>query len=375
MGRRGDNIFQRKDGRWEARYAVGKDNRGSTKYRSVYGKTYSEAKEKRRSEMQKMYVPKSTGLFSDVIERWMQEKETELKEQTIRKYRLCIETHILPYFGRMRLTSVSESIVEEFLKEKRQCGRADGKGGLSQNTVRGISIILQAILNFAYDRKFDLSCAIKIKKPKNVKKTVSVLKLDEQRRLEKALLEDPHNENLAIYLALCTGLRIGEVCALRWQDVDFAGRRLHVSSTVVRNRDGAMTIDTPKSETSIRTIPTSSVLLQLLKGECRHSSSSYLFTAPKKGTFLNPRTLQYQFKALLKRCSLPAVTFHALRHTFATRWIECGMDVKSLSEVLGHASVQITLDIYVHSSEQRKREAIEKITGQISGQETAESIV
>ncbi len=369
MGRRGENIFKRKDGRWEARFAVGRNAAGAVRYRSVYGKTYSEAKEKRRVAMQSSYTPKSQVLFADVILKWLAEKEKDVKEQSARKYRLSVETHILPYFGTMKASEISEETVEDFLKEMKEHGRLDGKGGLSQNTVRGLSIILQSIVDYAYQKRLGIPQTIRIKKPKLHKRAVAVLNHDEQRRLEAAICEDPHNASLAIYLALGTGLRIGEVCALRWIDVDFAGRKLQIRGTVIRTKEGKTTIGPPKSETSARSIPLPSHLVRLLGAEKDSAASVFIFEAPNKGTFLDPRTLQYRFKALLKRCGLPpTLTFHSLRHTFATRWIECGMDVKSLSEVLGHASVQITLDIYVHSSEKMKREAIEKISGQFSGQ-------
>ncbi|MBQ1734545.1 MAG: site-specific integrase, partial [Lachnospiraceae bacterium] len=162
-----------------------------------------------------------------------------------------------------------------------------------------------------------------------------------------------------------------------WDSIDLEERMLRVCASVARSSNGMPTIGSPKSKTSDRLIPISHKLTQLLKSEKMLASSDYVFAAPRNGSFLNPRTLQYHFRSLLEKEGLPLVKFHALRHTFATRWIECGMDVKMLSEVLGHGSVQITLDIYVHSSDQRKREAIEKIelfSGQNSGQENAESV-
>ena len=172
-------------------------------------------------------------------------------------------------------------------------------------------------------------------------------------------------------------MRIGEICALRWPDIDFAEQMLSIRSTVIRNKSGQLAIAPPKSETSQRTIPITRQLTNLLTEERKLNSSEYVFSSPRKDTFLNPRTLQYRFQAMLSQLGITKISFHALRHTFATRWIECGMDVKSLSEVLGHAGVQITLDIYVHSSDKLKREAIEKLevfSGQNSGQEAAESV-
>lgn len=378
MGRRGESIFRRKDGRWEARYSLGKDAAtGKTKYRSVYGNTYSEAKEKRMQAMQKTYISQKNGGFIEAVRKWLEEKEPSIKEQTYRRYQQCIDTHIIPYFGDVKCSAITQNTVDDFLKQKRLSGRLDGKGGLSQSTIRGMCIILQSILLFAYQKKMGIPEMIQIKKPRVDKKKISVLKPNEQKRLETVLLEVPTDTNLAIYLTLHTGMRIGEICALHWSDIDWDERLLFVRSTVIRNKNGQLVIASPKSETSQRAIPLTRQLVNLLAAEHERSCSEFVFSSPRKDTFLNPRTLQYRFQTLLTRLGISRISFHALRHTFATRWIEFGMDVKSLSEVLGHAGVQITLDIYVHSSDKLKREAIEKLegfSGQSFGQETAESV-
>lgn len=378
MGRRGESIFRRKDGRWEARYSLGKDAAtGKTKYRSVYGNTYSEAKEKRMQAMQKTYISQKNGGFIEAVRKWLEEKEPGIKEQTYRRYQHCIDTHIIPYFGDVKCSAITQNTVDDFLKQKRLSGRLDGKGGLSQSTIRGMCIILQSILLFAYQKKMGIPEMIQIKKPRVEKKKISVLKPNEQKRLETVLLEVPTDTNLAIYLALHTGMRIGEICALHWSDIDWEERLLFVRSTVIRNKKGQLVITSPKSETSQRAIPLTRQLVNLLAAEHERSCSEFVFSSPRKDAFLNPRTLQYRFQTLLTRLGISRISFHALRHTFATRWIEFGMDVKSLSEVLGHAGVQITLDIYVHSSDKLKREAIEKLegfSGQSFGQETAEGV-
>ena len=362
MGRRGESIFHRKDGRWEARYSIGRSTAtGATQYRSVYGRTYSEAKEKRRSAMQQAYEQRKNGYFSDTAWAWLSEKEQDVKEQTYLKYLQCIKNHILPFFGEMRCSAVTQATVDNFLACKRESGRISGRGGLSQNTIRGMAIILQSILVFGTQKKMGIAVPIQIKKPRAEKKAVSVLKPYEQQKLETILLKTPTGLNLAIYLAIHTGMRIGEICAIRWENVDFYESLIYVQGTVIRNKYRQTAIAPPKSETSQRKIPVTAQLAQLLKAEKARSSSEYVFPAPQSGKLLNPRTLQYRLQAILNQQQLPKINFHALRHTFATRWIECGLDVKSLSEVLGHASIQTTLDIYVHSSDKLKREAMERL--------------
>lgn len=176
MGRRGESIFRRKDGRWEARYSLGKDAAtGRTKYRSVYGNTYSEAKEKRLQVMQTTYTPKKDCGFISVVKAWLEEKELDIKEQTYRRYRQCLDAHILPYFGKVKCSDITQYMVEDFLKRKRLSGRLDGKGGLSQNTIRGMGIILQSVLAFARQRQLGVSEMIQIKKPKTERKSISIL--------------------------------------------------------------------------------------------------------------------------------------------------------------------------------------------------------
>lgn len=377
MGRHGENIYQRKDGRWEARINIGKDSSGRTRYRSVYGHSYREAKQKQRLCAQETPVPSSAALFSDAVFRWLESIRSEVKEQSFVKYRLSMENHILPCLGGLPLASINAELIERFLAEKRDSGRMRATGGLSANTIRGLSILLQAILDFAYQNKMGVAAPIRIKKPRAEKKKVSAMKAYEQRQLEQYLLAQPHGACLAIYLALHTGMRLGELCALKWTEVDLIEQRLYVQGTAIRDQCGKLSIGTPKSETSNRTIPLSYSLSSLLSAEREISESQFVFPSPRQDSFINPRTLQYRYQKVLKNAGLSKYTFHALRHTFATRWIECGLDVKSLSEVLGHGSVQVTLDNYVHSSEKLKREGIERlesISGQNSGQIIAGSI-
>lgn len=364
MGRHGESIYKRKDGRWEARYIASRDASGHAIYRSLYAKSYKEVKAKRKDVLRQRETPQVSGCFSGFITQWLAEKAGTVKEQTLRKYRTNIRTHIEPFFANCSPADITAERVGNFMDELRQ-------KGLSDNSIRGIAVLLQSILDFTARQSSGTIPSIRIKKPRAQKKAYRILNYLEQQCLESSLGEHPCGSDLAIYLALHTGLRLGEVCALRWENIDFAAQQMHISHTVVRGEHGDVMLDSPKSATSERVLPIPVGIVSLLREEMKHSSSQYVFHAPRRGTFLNPRTLQYRFRAKLRENGLPNVTFHALRHTFATRWIECGMDVKSLSEYLGHSGVQITLDIYVHSSAQLKREGIERLEafyGQKTGQ-------
>lgn len=372
LARRGESIFKRKDGRWEARYPCGIDAQGRKKYRSVYARTYSEVKEHRRLAMQTAAgPPKNNTCLAAVLKMWLENKRINLKDQSFNGYERCIQNHILPMLGDIPVYRINDALIDAFLQKKLRSGRLDGNGGLSQNYVRTIAIVLQSALNYAFQMKMGLPQPIKLQKPRLERKQIKVLKLHEQILLENDLKQNMDYGNLAIYLGLHTGLRIGELCALRWENIDLTENQIYVCATVIHDSAGACIIGTPKSDSSNRIVPITQSLARLLKDRKNGNKTGFVFRAPQKGDFLNPRTLQYRFKSILKKCGLPDIPFHALRHTFATRWIECGMDMKSLSEVLGHSNVSITLNTYVHSSDDLKRssiEAIEKITGQKSGQ-------
>ena len=195
------------------------------------------------------------------------------------------------------------------------------------------------------------------------------MRKEEQELLERQITGNLTGENLAVYLSLHTGLRIGEVCALQWKNIDFKGNVMHVSESIVRiNKDSTMSlrVGSTKSETSNRLIPITDSVAAALKEEKQRSSSPFIVSMNGSTTFMNPRTLENRYKALLKRSGLALIPYHSLRHTFATRCMECGVDVKSLSEILGHAGVNITLDIYVHPSMELKRSCMEKLEA-ISG--------
>lgn len=364
MPRRGENIFKRKDGRWEARFLINRDSSGKAKYRSVYARTYTEVKEKRRN-MQETYVdsckkPDCTYVFREILEKWLREKDGRLKEQTVQKYCYCMEKHIIPVLGNIPMKELSTEIIHQFLQEKMRCGGNCGKP-LSPNYVRTMAVIISSAHDYAVKEGFCSPFYDKLQKPREEKKEIIILKHREQKELEQEAKRHLSGAGLAVYLSLHTGLRIGEVCALSWNDIDFEEGFLYVNSSVVRKNiqnHSKYEIAQPKTTKSRRMIPLTEQLVAVLEEEKRKSSSFFVISSGKEGTFMHPRTLENRYKAMLKKCEIPEVPYHTLRHTFATRCIECGMDVKALSEVLGHSRVNITLDTYVHPSIRAKREGI-----------------
>lgn len=373
MSKRGDNIHKRKDGRWEGRYKKGRKPDGSIMYGSIYAKSYREVKTK-LSEIAKE-VPEqnisrtSEKTFGDVLELWMKNNRIRLKGGTINKYQNLIDAHIMSELGSVKLNNITSTVVNNFLTQKLQKGRIDKTGGLSVSYVRSIMLIVNSAIKFAVAEQMCLPLKTPIMKPSNSKTEITVLSVDEQKRLETHLRSDLDPTKAGIYISLHTGLRIGEICALAWDDVDFKNRIIKIRHTVARVRDserkkeGAtkLIIDTPKTPSSTRDIPISSDLLPILEEIHNFSSSAYVISETTE--FISPRTYEYRYHRLLDESGIASVNYHALRHTFATRCIEAGVDVKSLSEILGHSNVGITLNTYVHSSMELKRSQLEKLNG------------
>lgn len=256
-------------------------------------------------------------------------------------------------------------LLADFMNAKLHCGRLDHSGGLSSSYVRSMMLLVLDIMEFAAAEGLCPPVKTTLQTPAANRREVVILDTDALRRLETYLLAKPDITGTGILISLHTGLRISEVCALRWEDIDFRKAVLHVRSTVarVRGTDGGtatrLIIDTPKTKSSLRDIPLSRQLMAVLLPLYEKRRSEYVIS--DKSGFVSPRTYEYRFHRVLDRCGLPSINYHALRHTFATRCIELGVDVKTLSEILGHANVSTTLNTYVHSSMERKREQLEKL--------------
>lgn len=371
MSKRGDNIHRRKDGRWEGRYKKGCTTKGTIQYGSVYGKTYRETKAKLASITTGMVVPNpprnQDRCFSEILGLWMEHNRIRLKGGTINKYQNLIDTHIAPAIGCVKLSALTSTMINAFLTEKLRSGRKDQKGGLSSSYVRSIMLVISAALKFAVDEQMCLPLKTPICKPAINKKELCILSLATQRKLEAGLVLNLDPIKTGVLISLHTGLRIGEVCALSWDDVDLQTKVIHVRHTVARVRADniasshttKLILDSPKTNASTRDIPISSALLPILQQANKRAVSN--FVASERDGFVSPRTFEYRYHCLLKQLGIAPVNYHTLRHTFATRCIEAGVDVKSLSEMLGHSNVGVTLNTYVHSSMEMKRSQLEKL--------------
>lgn len=361
MPRRGEYIYKRKDGRWEARYVreIGAD--GKKKYGSVYANSYRAVKDKQQYFMltpaQEMRCSANICVL-DLTERWLSHIRNKVKLSTYRKYEGLCRNHIQPELGTIPLTLVSRAMIEVFAEKRKENGRTRG-GTLSVKTVNDILIVLGLIFDFAQE-EYNISMP-KVSLLREEKKEARVLSLTEQNKLTVYLLSDMDIYKFAILLALHTGLRIGELCALLWKDVTDSYIEINKTMQRLKGEKGKteIVIDSPKSGSSKRIVPLPEFLLPYIQ-QFRKPQGYVISTARSQHS--EPRILQHKFREITKRIGLENVTFHTLRHTFATRCVEAGFDVKTLSEILGHADVKTTLNRYVHSSFELKQMNMAKLS-------------
>lgn len=376
MPRRGENIYKRKDGRWEARYIKQHSPEGRAIYGYLYARTYRDVKAKLQ-EHKNFSDSKPAGreckvvsdgkkTFQTIAENWLSSIMPQVKMSTNNKYRNLLDSYIYPRFGTRMISCMTHDFIEAQCNELLQFGGREGTG-LSPKTVADILSVIRSVLKFAIKSGEGVPCdgqSVQIKRPVN---EMRVLSRNEQEQLCKYLYSDLNEYNIGILVCLFTGLRVGEICALRWEDISISDQTIHVRQAMQRIQDKSggqaktqIIISAPKSACSSRTIPIPDDLLRIIISH--KSTSSGFFLTNNTQRFIEPRTMQNRFKYALKASAVSDANFHSLRHTFATRCVELGFDVKSLSEILGHASVNITMNRYVHPSMELKKENMQRLS-------------
>lgn len=368
---KGENVFQRKDGRFEARYIKGRKADGKLIYGFCYGRTYEEAREKAVRAREGLGIGGSQRdgkepAFSHYCDKWLFTNKPRLKASSYEKYNANINKHIKPFFGDRLPREITSEEIDSFtqmlLYEKK----------LSVKTVHSILTLLHSLLSYVSKRSGERLPDLEITYPKAYRKNVRVLDEKEEEALTEILAQDMDFCKFGIYLALRTGMRIGEICALRWCDISFETSTIAVCHTAQRlpKESGSrpeggddpktvLILDSPKSESSLRTIPLMPDIAALCKLFFTENPNAFVFTGTEK--CLDPRKLQRHLKKYLLECGIEEAHFHTLRHTFATRCIEAGFDVKTLSEILGHSNINITMNQYVHPSLDLKRENMNRL--------------
>lgn len=373
MGRHGENIRKRKDGRWEARYIMGYNENGKAQYKYLYGKTYHEVRDlKNRMMAQRITRSSCSGTgntritFGQLLDDWLVSIKPDIKESTYSRYVFLIEKHIRPELGKVLLINMTSEMIDQFSSRKLNEGKLNRKGGLSPKTVASILSVIKLALNFGIQRNYYCPNNITIKNPRQIKPEIMIFAVNEQAQLESYLFARTERIHAGILLSLYAGLRIGEVSALKWGDFDFNNNTVTIQRTAMRIQDVSpnavkktkVVVGQPKTECSNRTIPLPSFLVHYIK-PLSGCENDYVLTGDEN--CMEPRTYYQKYKKLLAVCHLEQFNYHALRHTFATRCIENGFDLKSLSEILGHANVSTTMQRYVHPSMNLKRQHMEKL--------------
>ena len=298
--------------------------------------------------------------YIDWLIQWLENYiRLSVKVRTYERYRLIIENHIKDKLGSMELDALTPLVLQPFITELLQRGNKMTGKGLSANTVNAVISVIQSSLKTAHLLELTKEyTADKIKRPKLKEKPVECFSLAEQKMIEQAILTGKKDKQYGIILCLYSGLRIGELLALQWSDIDLAKGILTVSKSCHDGKNGLI-IDEPKTTTSRRMIPLPKQLLPILRSVKKRGNSSSVVSA--NGSAVSVRSYQRSFELLLKKLKIPHKGFHSLRHTFATRAIECGMDVKTLSEILGHKNPTVTLNRYAHSLMEHKTDMMNKL--------------
>lgn len=297
--------------------------------------------------------------INQITEEWKEEKKKYVKKSTYAAYQLLIQNHIKPYFG--DLYEVNEEKVQQFVFDKLDAG-------LSEKTIRDIIIVLKMILKFGIKNGYLEYIQIDAKFPsKQEKKDLDVLSKADQKKFMEHLRNNFTFKNLGIFICLSTGMRIGEICGLRWCDVDTVEGVIKVRHTLQRiyiiegeTRHTELLLDTPKTANSVRDIPMSSDLLKMLKSLNKVVNENY-YVISNDIKPIEPRTYRNYYKKLCKQLDIPELKFHGLRHSFATRCIESKADYKTVSVLLGHSNISTTLNLYVHPNKEQKKKTIDKM--------------
>ena len=269
------------------------------------------------------------------------------KERTRQRYSEVVKHHLIPHIGELEMTEVTPLVLQQMVTGLTAHGNLRTGGALSANTVNVIITVIQSALRVAYQLGYIPEyTADRVRRPRAAEKGIECFTLKEQKRIETAVLADRRPKMFGIVLCLYTGLRIGELIALQWKDIDLQKGLLTISRSC-HDSSGGIVFDEPKTATSRRVIPLPKQLLPKLKSIKKNSNSD--FVVSMGGNAVSVRSYQRSFELLLKRQNIVHRGFHSLRHTFATRALECGMDVKTLSEILGHKNPTVTLNRYTHS--------------------------
>lgn len=364
------NIRQRCDGSWEGRYIAGKDEEGKNIWKFVYGSSKAEVVTKLADKKYALYhgmpVPDDDDVpvekFSYYCRQWLAGKFDLVKTSTFNRYDTIINTHIVPELGEFKPSDLTTHDIDLFRQ------KLINEKHLNTNTAKNVLVTLKSVLDFTAKQLPNGLHPIDVNYPRVPKQQIAVLTLDQEYTLIDYLEQDLNPSKLGLLLSLLGGLRVGELCALQWKDVYVEDRYVHVGATMQRvahteegqDKKTYISIDAPKTQSSIRDVP----LTKRAANYCRlmdpGNPEAYVLTGKTK--YMEPRRIQKIAEQVFRDAGLPdGFHIHSLRHTFATRLIEAGCDAKTVSEIIGHSSTDMTMNYYVHPTDDHKRHNIDQM--------------
>ena len=304
--------------------------------------------------------------INNLLTEWLETYQKEhIKSRTYHRYRGLIDMHIIPSVGECEISEIGRKEIQEFLLQQKKDGNVRNGERLSATSTNMMLSILSLAFEYAYDMEYvkDNPCA-KVRRTKVEAKKIEAFTIEEQRAIEQEIVRSGDKRLHGILLCLYTGLRIGELLGLTWNDVDFESGIIKITKTVYRekNENGIwqLCVDTPKTKSSDRVIPMPDYITALLKEDCASAQTAYV-VENKKGERMSIRSYQYMFEKITERAGVRKLNFHALRHTFATRAVECGMDIKTVADIMGHQNAAITLNRYAHCMIEHKIQMMQRL--------------
>lgn len=367
MARHGENIHKRKDGRYEGRYIKARNAAGHPVWGYVYSTSYTVVKEtllRRKSESTYYALADGDPTFEQLALLWLASISCGVKKSTHAHYLYTMQHYIFPVLKDTHVKSLTEMVLEQGLLQ--MFNPSDGSHApLGISMARECLTLVRRICKYACHLRLMRPVEIEVKLPKCSKKEKHFLRSAEQKRLYKFVLRAPTARKVGVLLAMQMGLRIGEICGLQWSDFDLNAATLTIQRTVKRislgNGRTEVIIQSPKTATSLRVLPIPKDLLVILRQLRGHYSKDTWFLSGSMVKPVEPRCYRKSICSYLRRANVTQICPHALRHTFATTCLQSGCDIKTLSELMGHADSHVTLQCYVHTTMDRKRQEIDRV--------------
>lgn len=370
----GDGLVRKRaDGRWEGRIVVGHKEDGSPIFRSVFAHTQKEVMRKLHSQIETYrdveLTEESNMTLGEWLDKWLSDyMALTIRESTMDSYRTMAKHHIKPYLGGEKIGSITTADIQQLYNWLRENGRVNEhyeKGNaLSDSMIRSIHMMLHQAMDAAVRERLIVKNPTEgTVIPKNNYPPKQILTEEQLEKFLEVARADPVWSDF-FYTELTTGMRLGEICGLKWQDFEEKTGRLHIRRSMHRRKGGGVRVGETKTETGTRTILLPPSTVEILKERKKKSYSDWIFHNPVVAEVpMDPSTAYHRLKTLLRYAELPSIRFHDLRHTFATHALTSGVDAKTLSTILGHTNASFTLDTYTHMTTDMHQKAATVVGG------------